>query len=89
MSDAKTCTRCKAEVPSILYGPPPPDRDVWWRNRIVMRRREVTHVLRFRMFRRRWLPEDPHDQLAETYTELDLCDSCARAVFAFAQGADQ
>jgi hypothetical protein len=37
------------------------------------------------MFTLRWLPENPSDQLRETYTELDLCDPCARDVLAFAQ----
>lgn len=85
MSETSQCQRCAAEVPSIL-GPPPGDRDTWWRNRIAVRRREVTYTLRLRMFRRRWLPENPHDQVRETWTELVLCDDCARAVFAFAAG---
>lgn len=84
MSAPKKCTRCDAVVPSILSGPPD-ERDMWWRNVIGMRRIEVAYRMRLRMFRRRWLPENPHDQLRETYTELDLCDPCARAVFAFAQ----
>lgn len=84
MSD-KVCTRCGVGVPAILSGPPD-ERDTWWRKQVTMTRREVRHVLRFRMFKLRWLPEDPGDQLRETYTTLDLCDDCASAVFLFAQG---
>lgn len=80
-----TCTRCGAKVPSVLSGPPD-GRDTWWRYQIRMTRREVRHVMWFRMFKLRWLPEDPRDQVSETYTTLDLCDTCAGAVFAFAQG---
>lgn len=88
MSQADTkCTRCGAVVPSILSGPPR-DRDSWWRYQIGMTRREVRYVLRFRMFKRRWLPENPQDQLQETYTTLDLCDRCAGDVFLFAQGKE-
>lgn len=82
------CTRCGADVPEIL-GPPPNDRDYrapWHRSQIRMRRREVSHVLRFRMFKLQWLPENPADRLAETYTTLSLCDRCTRDVFDFAQG---
>lgn len=81
----ETCTRCGADVPSI-FTPPPGDRESWWRNQVCITRREVTHVLRFRMFKLRWLPKNPMDQLAETYTTLSLCDQCAGAVFLYAQG---
>lgn len=84
MSTTKTCTRCKADVPDIL-GPPPGDRDFWWRNQIGMTRHRTTWVLRLKVFRLRWLPENPHDQVSQTYTTLDLCDECAAAVFMFAQ----
>jgi len=86
MPSETTCTRCGAGVPSILDGPPPRGRDIWWRYQIRMTRREVRHVLRFRMFRLCWLPEHPEDRLSETYTTLELCDSCAGDVFLFAQG---
>ena len=79
-----TCTRCGVSVPSILSGPVD-DRDTWWRNQIRMDRREVSNTLRMRMFTRRWLPENPADQLRETFTTLDLCDECSAAVFMFAQ----
>lgn len=78
------CTRCGADVPAIL-GPPPSDRDTWWRNQIRMTRSEVQWTLRIRMLKLRWLPKNPHDQVRETYTTLSLCDDCAAAVFAFAQ----
>jgi hypothetical protein len=77
------CQRCGARVPSILSGPPD-GRDQWWRNVVGMRRREVTWTLRLRLFRRRWLPANPRDQVHETYTEFDLCDDCGRAVWVFA-----
>lgn len=85
MTGDTTCTRCGADVPSIMSGPPD-KRDRWWRNQIRMTRREVHHVMHFRIFTRRWLPEDPSDQVRETYTTLDLCDRCAGEVFLFAQG---
>jgi hypothetical protein len=89
MSAPRKCTRCGVTVQAIMAGPPA-DKDTWWRNVVGMRRVEGARwVMRFRMFRRTWLPEDPMDQVRETYTELDLCDDCARAVFAFAQGADR
>lgn len=86
MTPDRECTRCGTSVPAIL-GPPPDDRDRWHRYLIRMRRREVVYTLRFRIFTLRWLPANPSDQLRETYTELDLCDPCARVVLRFAQTA--
>lgn len=83
------CTRCGADVLPVLSGPPG-DRDVWHRYRILLIRREAAAAvtLRFRMFTRRWLPEHAGDQLRETFTELTLCDPCARDVLLFAQGKE-
>lgn len=83
MSAPKKCTRCGMAVPEILSGPPDA-RNMWWRNRVQMR--EVAHTLRFSIFKRQWLPADPFDQVAETYTNLDLCDDCAADVYLYAQG---
>lgn len=77
------CTRCGVDVPPILSGPPA-QRDTWWRFSIRVKQRD--YVLIFNRWTRRWLPEDPADQVALTYTDLALCDDCARAVFLFAQG---
>jgi hypothetical protein len=85
MSDDVKCTRCGDAIPPLL-GPPPDDRDVWTRNGVLMTATVAHHVMRLRMFTRRWLPERAADQLTETYTTLDLCDWCAGDVFLFAQG---
>lgn len=71
-----------------VLGPPPTGRDVWRRFGVGITTTTRTHVLRFRMFKRRWLPENPQDQLSETYTTLSLCDPCAGDVFTFAQGRE-
>lgn len=79
----KNCTRCGAKVAAIMSGPPE-GRDRWMRYGVRITHRE--HVLRFSMFKRQWLPENPQDQVRETYTTLDLCDPCAGDVLLFAQG---
>lgn len=82
----ETCSKCGKSVPPIL-GPPPKDRDVWWRNAVMMRRVEtVSYVLRLSRHKRQWLPADPRDQVSSYFTDLVLCDSCSADVFLFAQG---
>jgi hypothetical protein len=85
----KTCTRCGVDVPSILSGPVD-DRDTWWRYVVGFQRRTITGetTMRFRMFKRRWLPERASDVLSETYTELTLCDPCAADLLLIAQGLE-
>lgn len=89
MSDdrIKKCTRCGIDVPRVLSGPIE-DRNVWTRYRAGLKRTTSTNTLKFSMFRREWLPENPHDQLRETFTTLELCDDCTRLVFLFAQGEE-
>lgn len=81
------CSRCGTHVPGILSGPVD-DRDTWWRYLVGFKRVPIAGetTMRFRMFKRRWLPEHAGDQLHETYTELTLCDPCAGDLLLIAQG---
>lgn len=81
MDEARTCSRCHETIPTGL------PRD-GWTNRVFLRRPRFTlrHSLRFDVWSFRWLPEDPQDRARRAYTELDLCNDCAVAVFDFAQG---
>ncbi len=81
MSDA-TCSRCKKPRPTGLL------RGKGWVNSVLLRRTTVRHALRFNMWRITPWTEDPSDQVRHTYTDLELCSSCAADVFLYAQGRE-
>lgn len=83
MSDPKRCTRCGGHVtgPTEL----PLDGGAIYRASI---RTRTAHVLRFNVWRFTPMAKHAQDQARMTYTELDLCNPCAGAVFDFAQGKE-
>jgi hypothetical protein len=77
-TNEKTCTRCGETIPDV------PTEG--WVNKILLRKQGVRYRLRVNMWRLRWMPENPADQMRLTYTEFDLCPPCVRAVLAYAYG---
>ncbi|ASU83561.1 hypothetical protein CDO52_12870 [Nocardiopsis gilva YIM 90087] len=78
-TEVSKCTRCTRAVPTE-----PPREGVRYRLRMTT----TTHILRFSIWRFRWMPAHPADRVQTTYTDLTLCDTCAADVLAFAQGKE-
>lgn len=67
-----------------VLSPPELDKTERTQYRIGMTRESATWRLRFRLWRARWMPENPRDRVRTTYTDLVLCDPCGVDVWDFA-----